>query len=265
VEAVWRGWRPAVTGQAFWMSHDPSRLPGYDAPGLDADYAAAVLSAGNAWSLGRNAQEWRLGASAGWLNGDDAADGGRMLAFGRYAIGDGRRAGLGYAAAQVAVNGFAGNTSGRSWARGTATASFGAGWGTLGVRAEATLGRVSRDAPAWERFAVGGMESLLADPAVLSQRVAVPALRWGALQGTDLLTYRVSTTFGAVTPYFWGGTTDPTWDSWVRLVGVELSSALPGLRAAAFPGWRVIAGVSYGLDGVQENALTGYYGISFTP
>ena len=265
VDAVWRGWRPAVTGQAFWMAHDPSRLPGYDAPGLDAHYAAATLSAGNAWSLGRNAQEWRLGASAGWLTLDGAEGGARTLAFGRYAIADGRRAGVGYAAALLAVNGAAGSAAGEGWARGTATAAFGAGWGALGVRAEATLGRVTRDAPAWERFAVGGTEPLLADGAVLGQRLAMPALRWGTLEGTELLTYRVGTALGPVTPYFWGGTTDPTWNRWLRLVGLEVSSAFPGLRAAAIPGARVVAGVAYGLDGSQENELTGYYSITFTP
>jgi hypothetical protein len=265
VDAVWRGWRPAVSAQAFWMAHDPSRLPGYDAPGLDADYAAAVLSAGNAWSLGRNAQEWRLGASAGRLSLEDGESGGRTLVFGRYAVSDGRRAGSGYAAAMLALSGAAGSTLGDRWARGTATAAFGAGWGALGLRAEATLGRVSRDAPAWERFAVGGMEPLLADAAVLGQRVAMPALRWGTLEGTDLLTWRVSTAFGPVTPYFWGGTTDATWDTWLRVVGVEAASSLPGFRAAVFPGARVVAGVGYGLNGVQENQLTGYYGITFTP
>jgi hypothetical protein len=262
---VWRGWRPALTAEAFWMAHDPSRLAGYDAPGLDARYAGAVLSAGNAWNQGRNAQEWRLGASAGRLALEDADAGARTLGFARYAVSDGRRSGSGYAAGSLAFGGAAGRTGGEDWVRGTVTAAFGAGLGMMGIRAEGTLGRVSGGAPAWERFALGGTPSLLGDEAVLSQRVAMPALRWGALEGEELLTYRLSTTFGGVTPYFWGGTTDPGWDRWLRVAGVELATSFPGLRAAAMPGARLLAGVAYGLDGTYENDVTAYFGVSYAP
>ncbi len=263
--AVWRGWRPALTAEAFWMAHDPSRLAGYDAPGRDARYGGAVLSAGNAWSHGRNAQEWRLGASAGRLAPGDADAGTRTLGFARYAVSDGRRSGTGYAAGSLVAGGSAGRTRGEDWARGMVAAAFGAGLGALGARAEATLGKVSGGAPPWERFALGGTPSLLADEAVLSQRVAMPALRWGALEGEELLTYRLSTSFGGVTPYFWGGTTDPGWDRWLRVAGVELATSFPGLRAAAIPGARLLAGVAYGLDGIYENDVTAYFGVTYAP
>jgi hypothetical protein len=124
---------------------------------------------------------------------------------------------------------------------------------------------VSGGAPAWERFAVGGTPSLLADDAVLSQRIAMPALRWGALEGDELLTYRLSTNLGVLTPYFWGGTTDRGWDRWLRMAGVEMATSFPGLRAAAVPGARLLAGVAYGLDGTYENDVTGYFAVSYTP
>jgi hypothetical protein len=265
ITSVWRGWRPALTVEGFWIDHDPSRLPGYDVPGLDAQYAGASLSTGNAWSRARNTQEWRVGASAGGLSPVEGAAGGRTLAFARYAVSDGRRMGAGYADGGLALHGAAGRTLGEGWARGTLTAAFGAGRGALGVRAEATLGRVSGGAPAWERFAVGGGRSLLVDEAVLSQRAAMPALRFGALEGDELLTYRLSTSLGALTPYFWGGTTDRGWDRWLRVTGVELSTAFPGFRAAATPGGRLLAGVAYGLDGAYENDVTAYFGVTYVP
>ncbi|HEX6909440.1 MAG TPA: hypothetical protein VF142_03545 [Longimicrobium sp.] len=264
-EAAWRGWRPSVTGEAFWIAQDPARLPGYDTPGLDARYGGAVLSTGNAWSEARNAQEWRLGASAGRLSLVDGDAGARTLGFARYAVSDGRRMGSGYANGALTLAGAAGRTHGEDWARGTLTAAFNAGTGSLGVRAEATLGRVSGGAPGWERFALGGMRPLLANEMVMSQRVPMPALRFGALEGEDLLTYRVSTSLGALTPYFWGGTTDPAWEGWLRVAGVELAASFPGFRAAATPGARLLAGVAYGLDGAYENDLTAYFGIDFTP
>jgi hypothetical protein len=263
--AVWRGWRPALAAEAFWMEHEPSRLPAYDAPERDARYAGTVLSLENAWSAARNAQEWRVGASAGRLAPVDGDAGARTLGFARYAVSDGRRAGTGYATGALALAGAAGRTRGEDWARGTVTAAFGAGRGTLGMRAEATLGRVSGGAPAWERFALGGLPSLLGDEAVQSQRIAMPALRWGALEGEELLTYRLSTTFGGFTPYFWGGTTDRGWDRWLRVAGVELAAAVPGFRAAAVPGARLLAGVAYGLDGGYENDVTAYFGVTYTP
>jgi hypothetical protein len=262
---VWRGWRPAVTADVFYQEHAPSRRPAFDDPALDARYAGAALSAGNAWSAARNAQEWRIGASYGLLERTEGDADGRALAFGRYAVSDGRRMGSGYATGSLSLFAAAGRTGNEDWARGMATAAFGAGLGGLGMRAEATLGRVSRGAPRWERFALGGSRATLVDEAVLSQRLAMPALRWGALEGEDLLTYRLSTSLGALTPYFWGGTTDPAWDRWLRVAGVELSTGFPGLRAAAIPGARLLAGVAYGLDGRYENDLTAYFSVSFIP
>jgi hypothetical protein len=263
--AVWRGTRPALAADAWYLEHAPSRRPAFDDPGLDARYVGGALSTGNAWSAGRNAQEWRLGASAGLLERTEGDADTRTLAFGRYAVSDGRRIGNGYATGSVSLFATAGRTEGEDWARGMATAAFGAGIGGLGARAEATLGRVSRGAPRWERFVLGGSRAQLVDEAVLSQRVAMPALRWGALEGEDLLTYRVSTSLGALTPYFWGGTTDATWDRWLRVAGVELSTGFPGLRAAATPAGRLLAGVAYGLDGAYENDLTAYFSVSFAP
>lgn len=263
--AVWRGWRPALAAEGFWLEHHPSRLAGFDAPGRDARYAGGALWAENAWRNARNAQGWRLGASAGHLAPAEGDAGARTLAFARYAVSDGRRAGAGFAAGSLALDGAAGRTMGEDWARGTITAAFGAGLGSLGLRAEGTLGRVSTGAPRWEQFAVGGAPSLLGDGGALSQQVAMPALRWGALEGEQLLTYRLSTTLGALTPYFWGGTTDRGWDRWLRVAGVEASAAVPALRAAAIPGGRVLAGVAYTLDGPREHGVTAYASVGFTP
>ncbi|HEU0300624.1 MAG TPA: hypothetical protein VFR37_14235, partial [Longimicrobium sp.] len=265
VAAVWRGMRPAVTGEAFFLVHEPSRLATYDLPDRDASYAGATLSARNAWTVGRQVQEWRVGASAGRIELAEGATGTRTLAFGRYATSDGRRAGMGYSSGVLVVSGATGRTAGDWWGRGLVTTAFGAGMGRLGVRAESTLGRVTGGAPPWERFTVGGVEPLLVDEAVLGQRVPMPALRWGALEGEQLLTYRISTTVGFLTPYFWGGTTDPTWDRWLRMTGVEMATSLPGFRAAATPGIRLLAGVAYGLDGGYENDITAYAGISYVP
>jgi hypothetical protein len=263
--AVWRGMRPMIAGEAFYLAHDPSRLPAYDRTGRDARYAGASLAARNAWSAGRRAQEWRLGASAGNLELANGESGGRMLGFGRYYMTDGRRVGSAYSAGVLMVSGAAGETLGQAWGRGLVTTAFGAGWGGLGLRAEASMGRVSRAAPEWEQWTVGGPATLLVDEAVLGQRVPMPALRFGALEGRDLLTYRVSTTLGLVTPYFWGGTTDPEYERWLRVFGAEIVLTVPAFRAAGSPGMRLLAGTAYGLDGGYRKDLTAYFGVSYVP
>ncbi|HEX6370050.1 MAG TPA: hypothetical protein VF006_14110 [Longimicrobium sp.] len=263
--AVWRGMRPTIAGEAFYLAHDPSRLPAYGRAGRDARYAGAALMARNAWSAGRRLQEWRLGASAGELDLVEGERGQRVLAFGRYYATDGRRAGAAYSSGVLMLTGAAGETLGERWGRGLVTTAFGAGWGGLGVRAEAAMGRVSGGAPRWEQWTVGGPATLLVDDAILGQRLPMPALRWGALEGRDLLTYRVSTTLGLVTPYFWGGTTDPAYERWLRVVGAEFVLTVPSFRAAASPGMRLLAGAAYGLDGGYRNDLTAYFGVSYVP
>jgi hypothetical protein len=263
--AVWRGMRPAIVGEAFYLAHDPSRLPAYDRTGRDARYAGGAVSARNAWSVGRQRQEWLLGASAGELDLVDGERGSRTLVFGRYSATDGRRVGAAYSAGVLTLSAAAGETLGERWSRGLVSTAFGAGRGGLGVRAEAAMGRVSGGAPEWEQWTVGGPAALLVDEAVLGQRVPMPALRWGALEGRDLLTYRVSTTLGLVTPYFWGGTTDRGFERWLRVVGAELVLTVPSFRAAGSPGMRLLAGTAYGLDGGYRNDLTAYFGVSYVP
>lgn len=263
--AVWRGMRPAVSGQGFYLAHDPSRLPTYRRQARDTRYLGGAVMARNAWSAGRRGREWRLGASAGRLEMVGGQTGSRMLAFGRLQATDGRRAGGAYSAGVLSVSGAAGQTLGARWGRGLVTTAFGAGWGGLGVRAEASMGRVSNGAPAWETWTVGGPATLLVDDDLVGQRVPMPALRWGALEGRDLVTYRVSTTLGLVTPYFWGGTTDSSYEQWLRVAGAEFTLTVPSFRAAASPGMRLLAGAAYGLDGGYRNDLTAYFGVSYVP
>ena len=49
------------------------------------------------------------------------------------------------------------------------------------------------------------------------------------------------------------------------MTGIELATSFPGLRAAAAPGARLLAGVAYGLDGSYENDVTAYFGVSYAP
>jgi hypothetical protein len=68
-----------------------------------------------------------------------------------------------------------------------------------------------------------------------------------------------------LTPYLWGGTTDPGLEGWVRVAGVELTTGFPSLRAGAVPNAHAIFGVAYGLEGAREKEFTAYAGLTYTP
>ena len=110
--AVWRGMRPAVAAEAFYLDHDPSRLAAYDAAGHDARYAGAALN--GAEHLERGAAG--AGVAAGRLRRaagpGECGAAGRIFGFGRYYATDGRRTGPGYAAGVLSVTGAAGQTLG---------------------------------------------------------------------------------------------------------------------------------------------------------
>ncbi|MBB4636840.1 hypothetical protein FHS01_002861 [Longimicrobium terrae] len=263
--AVWRGMRPSVAAEAFFINHNPSGLGAYADDGFDADYAGAAASVRNAWNRGRLAQEWRAGVSAGRLDQAEEGASARTLAFGRYAASNSGRRGPLFTSGGLALSGSGGQTADERWARGVAGVSLGLGWGALGLRGDASYGRVSGGTPRWERFTVGGAGPLLVDDAVLSQRIAMPALRWGALEGDEVLTWRVSTAFGGVRPYYWAGSTDPDWARWQRMVGVEMSTDFAGLLSAALPSFRATGGVAYGLNGPYRNGWSLYTSLTYTP
>jgi hypothetical protein len=262
---TWRGARPSISAEAFFINHDPSRVGGYANTAFDGDYAGAAVSARNAWNRGRLAQEWRAGVSAGRLDRADGDAGARSFVFGRYAASNGGRSGPFSSSTAFSLSGSAGQTGDERWARGLAGLSVGLGSGMAGVRVDAAYGKLSGGAPAWERFTIGGTGPLLLDEAVVSQRIGMPGLRWGALEGDEMLTWRASTVLGGVRPYYWAGSTDGTWERWQRMIGVEASTAFPGVLSAGLPSFRVTGGVAYGLNGSYRNDLSAYASINYTP
>ena len=257
--ATWRGWRPALEASAFLAA--PGTLHGDD---YGTTIGGGSVALANAWTVGRLSQGWRLGASAGSVRGT-GADGARWFGFGRYAARASRRGPSGAASATLDVSAAAGRTAGAGWGRAMVEAGFGVGLGGTTVRVDGMLGRMTEDAPAWERFSAGGLAPMIVPAAVLPQRVPVPALRRGALAGDRIAAYRLGLPMGGVTPYFWGGSTDPRWNAWTRLAGLEAAGALPAFSAAGTPPVRVLAGIAYVLDGPEEHDVRGYLSLAFDP
>ena len=267
VSAAWRGWRPAVTGEGWWMRHDPARSGSGIDGGLDADYHGGALALSHGWAGSVLGQRVRAGASYGRLELDEGGEGDRRLAFAEYAASAARTRGRQSLSASLWLHGAAGRTTGGSWTRGVGTFALGLGMGRLALRGDVTYGRVGDGAPRWERFVAGGVPQSLFDDALLSQRIPRPGVRFGVRQGTELLAVRAGAPMGGLTPYVWAVTTDP-WgdgDAWYRVAGVETSLSTDALNLVRIPGIRLLVGLTYPLDEPFRHEIAGYATLSYRP
>jgi hypothetical protein len=257
-----------VGAEAFWLTHDPARLRSLPAdlavpPGLDAEYRGGTLYLEHPWSGVASRRRLRAGVSAGEveLGGDEG--GTRLLAFAEHATGltwTRGRQGIG---AALALHGSAGRTGGDGWRRGLATGAVGVTMMGLNAQGQVTYGRVNDGAPEWERFAAGGIQQQLFDDAVLSQRLEMPAARFGVARGREVLLYRASTNLRGLTAYYWGARGDD--HDWYRVAGVETTATTPALNLIRLPALRLTAGVGYPLDEPDRHELNVYTSLGFRP
>lgn len=265
---VYRRWLPSVGLDLFAMRHDPSELRQplvTAADSLDARYGGAALYVEAPWAGSALRHRLRAGASAGALEIADGEAAGRTLAFAEAAAALARSRGSQSLRLDATVHGSIGRTAGESWTRGVAVASLGVGMLGLNARVQGTYGTVSADAPAWERFTAGGARQDLFEPALLSQRVPLPAARFGVMRGRDLLAYRVSTELMGLTPYLAGVSADERHDAWYRVAGVEAALNTPPMNVLRIPSLRVVAGVGYPLDEPDRHKLRFYNAVTYRP
>lgn len=265
---VYRRWIPSVGIDLFGMRHEPSErshallLPG---DSLDARYGGGAIYVEQPWAGSAFRYRLRGGVSAGALRIEDGETSSRTLAFAEAAGATtlaraGRTLGL-----SVTANGAAGRTDGEGWLRGVATGAARVGMLGYNVRGQVTFGAVSADAPAWERFTVGGTRPGLFDDALIAQRIALPAARFGVVRGSEVLAYRLSTDLGPLTPYLAGASADEGFDDWYRVAGVEVGLDTPAQNVLRIPSVRVIAGAGYPLDAPDRHKLRIYGGITYRP
>ncbi|HEX5832045.1 MAG TPA: hypothetical protein VFY16_13775, partial [Gemmatimonadaceae bacterium] len=272
VAAAWRGWLPTLTGEAFVTRQRPSALrDGPLAPdALDAEYAGGHLVADVSRAYARAAWHAALGISSGTLDGGGLAERGtRTLGYGevgaRVRLSRDRDA----MSASLLARGTAGRTGGEGWARIVTTASIGARMrgATLAVRGE--YGEVETDAPAYERLVVGGGAPPFFDRRLLDQRLHMPALPPGTLDGARAATLRVSTTlFRAVEPYYWigsGGGAEGELDRWHRVIGAEYAARFPTIGFVRLPGVDARVGAGYSLDEPYRDRLRAYVSVVYRP
>lgn len=262
LRSVWRGWRPALGVEAFALAQRQRYDVSEGTPSVDGDYRGAALFAEHARTEGALRLRMRAGAALGRVDVVEGT-GGRHLGWAEYGLSGGGRV----LAGSLSLLGSAGSTVGEGWWRGLGTAAAAAGLGPLTLQGTATYGRTNAGDGSWERFDVGGAAPGLVDPAVLSQRIAMPALPTGTLYGGEALVLRASATgrLLLVTPYFWAARSDGRDDDWHRVLGAERTLDFAAVPYLNLPNSRVLFGLAYSLDRPYRDELRGYFTVVYRP
>ncbi|HEY9450434.1 MAG TPA: hypothetical protein VIQ60_11855, partial [Gemmatimonadaceae bacterium] len=175
---AWRGALPLIGASIFYAEDHPSRQHGgFAAPtALDVDYLGAAVRSELRRDYLTNVHVLQLGASLGRLDGPERQRGTRSLGFAEYHGAVSFTPGEWSLVPRLALHGSLGRTDGVAWRRGIASASMAVARRGLGIRGDVSYGAVNRRAGELEQFSLGGTLPPLFDPAILAQRVAMPAL-----------------------------------------------------------------------------------------
>lgn len=256
-EGGWRGgalsteyrrWRPWLTADAFHVQHEPSRdrdaISGVE--GLDASYSAGVAGLRMIRQGSWRQDRLQLGASGGRLSMADA-DSTRVLAFGEIAV-VARAGAVNTLSASIDVHGSRGRTGNADWTRGMLAAAVSVSREGNGLSLDVRGGTVSRDAPPFEQFVLGGEAAALVPGPVLAQRIAIPAMPFGARGGDRFAVARASLTGSGFQPYYLLANVGDFSGRWNRVIGAEQDVSTDAIPLLRLPAVRAIAGIGYSLD-----------------
>jgi hypothetical protein len=265
--AAWRRFRPEIRAHAFAVRQEPSEQDAATPPALDADYSGIGLALAYEHDLLSRAASFELGASAGRLDASLAPEGTRALGYaqasGRALVTPGAWRIVGRAEAHASAGSAPG---GDDWSRAVSGLSLSVGRNRGALRAESVFGWTSDGAPAWETFAVGGLLSPLVDPALLSQRLPLPAVPVGYVTGERIWTVRIEgRTSAGVVPFWWAGTAGDELGDWKRVWGIEWRLTREAIPYLGLPASRIEAGVARVLDEPLRQETRGWLSISFHP
>jgi hypothetical protein len=265
--ATWNGLPVAIDLSAFAVSQFPSRQSaGRFAPdSLDATYQGALLSGSYVVHGTPLTSEARLGASAGRMALDDGPGHARTLAFAAYTGTANLSRGDVLLFGSAGGTGSLGTTDGASWQRLLVHGSLAAGAGGWLLRYRAMYGLVNNDAPLFEHMVAGGTPSPLTDSALLTQRVAVPALPLGIAGGNQLLDQRVEGDLGPVALYYERLSAFTTSDGNHDVYGAEIQHTFRRVPFVDLPSVWLMAGMGYSISAPFKYKVRGYAGIRYTP
>jgi hypothetical protein len=136
----------------------------------------------------------------------------------------------------------------------------------LGVAVAGSLGGTDAPPASMEAFEVGGVDPLLLDPAMVSQRVAMPALPAGQLRGDFVRTARAELLgVHPLRPFFWTGSVDGDELGWYHVAGLEMEGDAEGMPLLRLPSFRYRLGLARTLSEPDEGAWRAWAVIGYRP
>jgi hypothetical protein len=264
LRVLWRGTRPWIHGSAFVVEEPPTTDgPGTDDIGwLDRTYHGGAASLELRHGRSGRSQMWRAGGSAGAVPGGDS----RVLGFSEYHLSLRQWPGTWRLLQQGTLHASTGRTGELTWTRWLAAGRVEAATRRAGIALSGTLGGTDAPTGSTEAFAVGGGDPLLLEPALVSQRVAMPALRSGWLRGDAVRTARIDITgLFPVQPFVWTGSVDGDEVGWYYVAGAEMEGDAEGLPALRLPSVRFRVGVGRTLSEPAEGRWRGWAIIGYRP
>ena len=273
---TWRGFQPLITVAGFIAQEQPTASRAGVAPPI-LDHR---MSGGTAeLDATRQHDTWafrsRLAASASTVDRTGTAaeavvgSTSRSLAFFDFAIARMWRGTSASLTTTVGGDETAGSSFGQEFSRTTARAAIatrGTGVPSLGV--SGSYAAVSRGAPAFEHFSIGGGLSPLLPRELTSQWVAMPALPKGVASGPSVFNYRASLEAPPFTWYLWSASTadlGERFTTWHRVIGVEYLQSLARIPLAGTPAARLQVGVGRSLDDPYRHKTRAYLSLILDP
>ncbi|MEX2374083.1 MAG: hypothetical protein WD942_00650 [Dehalococcoidia bacterium] len=270
---LWRGIRPWLRGSVFLLDDLFPRATADAAPRLsetgrwfDRRYfggsAAAELHRA---SLGMN-QLLHAGGSAASAPGGES----RLLAFAGYDIRLEQRPGNWQLLQRIRLHASSGRTADEKWSRWRVDGRFAMQGRSTGFALSGTLGGTNAQPGSIEAFAVGGPDPLLLDPALVSQRVSMPAIPSAELRGGGIRAWRADL-LGAspLRPFYWAGRVTQVADGgaspWRRVAGLEVDADLEAVPLLRLPGVHLRLGYARMLTDPRQGRWRGWLVVGYRP
>jgi hypothetical protein len=265
-----RRWAVGLEGAVWKVDHEPSKsaealaLPAGDIRSAGAGAVARIASEGS-----QTAYVVRGGFTSGQVSNASRSTARHVAlgeARGRVSLS------LGPASTSIlgGISGTIGQTGGESWQRIIANATVTLGTNRHWLRGDVSRGEVTRaeageTGRASEQFVVGGNANPFINPLYFTQRVALPAVPAGFVQGRRFEKIRASLGGFAWEPYLLWIAGGESLERYRRIAGLERSFEITALGFVRLPAVRLRGGAAWSFDEPFRDRPRAWLSVNYSP
>lgn len=211
----------------------------------------------------------RVGGSAGAVERTDGitqTTDTRLLGFGEYDLNLRQGPGHWRLEQSIGLHGGVGRTGSMDWRRWLVSGQLAFRGDAMSIALSGTMGGTDAAIESVESFTLGGAAPLLHDPAVLSQRLPMPALERGTLRGDEVRTWMAEVEgLLPLTLFYWAGDVANDGRDWQTMTGTRTELDTPPIPYVRLPSVRIETGLAWLLDGPDEGDWRGWLMLGFAP